>query len=160
MFRRGMRAYLIPLVGGLVLGASPFLPWVTVGDVSLAGFPDLAALWIVGLGLVATTLATLSMITRKNSRHPLLLVGLIALGISVLSWRIVPNAIQERAHIRSQAVAIVEHKPIAEEAPVARVGPGIYLALMASGIITAFGLTIVVKRASTAYVVVDPNDDV
>jgi hypothetical protein len=143
----------------LVLGASPFLPWVTVGDVSLAGFPDLSALWILGLGLLATTLATLSMITRKNSRHPLFLVGLIALGISILSWRIVPNAIQERVQIRSQAVAIVEHKPVGE-APVASVGPGIYLALLASGIITAFGLTIVVKRVSTAYVVVDPNDDV
>jgi hypothetical protein len=99
------------------------------------------------------------MITRKNSRHPLFLVGLIALGISILSWRIVPNAIQERVQIRSQAVAIVEHKPVGE-APVASVGPGIYLALLASGIITAFGLTIVVKRVSTAYVVVDPNDDV
>jgi hypothetical protein len=82
-----MRAYWLPFGAGLFLVASAFLPWVTMGDESVMGFPDMAALWIVGLGLLASILATLSMITRRNSRHPLLLVGLVALGIDVLSWR-------------------------------------------------------------------------
>ncbi len=71
MFRPGMRAYIIPLVAGVVLAASAFLPWVSVGDVTLTGVPELTALWVVGLGILAAILAILSLITRKNSRHPL-----------------------------------------------------------------------------------------
>ena len=37
---------------------------------------------------------------------------------------------------------------------------GIYLGLVASCVIVAFGLTIVVKRASHAYAIVDPDVDV
>jgi hypothetical protein len=159
IFGPGMRAYWVPFAAGLFLVASAFLPWVTMGDESLMGFPDMAALWIVGLGLLASILATLSMITRRNSRHPLLLVGLVALGIDVLSWRIAPRTIEEHARVRSQAVAIVEHTPLGAT-PAASAGPGIYLGLAASALLTAFGMTIVVKRASTAYAVVDPNDDV
>jgi hypothetical protein len=159
IFRPGMRAYFIPFVSGLALAASAFLPWVTIGDVTLIGIPDTAAWWIVGLGLLASILAMLSLITRRNSRHPILLIGLIALGIMVLSWRIVPESIENRALIRSQAVAIVDHTTPGP-APKALVGTGIYLGLIAASLLTGFGLTIVVKRASTPYAVVDPNDDV
>ena len=159
MLRPGMRAYLIPLVAGMALSLSAFLPWVIIGEITLRGFPDTMALWTVGLGGVAALLATLSLITRKNSRHPLLLVGLIALGIMFLSWRIVPRTVADRALTRSQAVAIVEDRPL-EEAPPTLVGSGIYLGLVASTVIVGFGLTIVVRRASQAYVLVDPDDDV
>ena len=47
MFRPGMRAYIVPLVAGLGLALSPFLPWVWVGDVSLPGVPDTTAMWVV-----------------------------------------------------------------------------------------------------------------
>ena len=159
MFRPGMRAYIIPLVAGIALVASAFLPWVIVGEVSLRGFPDTLALWTLGLGGSAAVLATLSLITRKNSRHPLLLVGLIALGIMFLSWRILPQSVADRALTRSQAMAIVEDRPL-DAVPDTIVGSGIYLGLVASGVIVAFGLTIVVKRASHAYALVDPDDDV
>jgi len=159
MLRPGMRAYLIPLVAGMALSLSAFLPWVIVGELTLRGFPDTMALWTVGLGGVAALLATLSLITRKNSRHPLLLVGLIALGIMFLSWRIVPRTVADRALTRSQTIAIVEDRPL-EEAPPTFVGSGIYLGLAASTVIVGFGLTIVVRRASHAYVLVDPDDDV
>lgn len=159
MFRPGMRAYIIPLVAGVVLATSAFLPWVIVGEVSLRGFPDTLALWTMGLGGSAAVLATLSLITRKNSRHPLLLVGLIALGIMFLSWRILPQSVADRALVRSQAMAIVEDRPLGE-VPDTLVGSGIYLGLVASVVIVAFGLTIVVKRASHAYAIVDPDDDV
>ena len=102
-----MRTYLVPLLAGLALAASAFLPWVIVGDETLTGFPDTAALWIVGLGTAAAVLAILSLITRRNSRHPLLLVGLVALGVLTLSWRIMPRAVEGRALTRSQAQAIV-----------------------------------------------------
>ena len=159
IFRSGMRAYFVPLVAGVVLAASAFLPWVIVGDVSIAGVPDVEAIWVAGLGAIAAVLAMLSLITRRNSRHPLLLIGLFALGITFLSWRIMPRAAGERATTLAQAMAIVDGRP-AGAAPQAVVGIGIYVGLIASCALVGFGLTIVVKRASTVYVVAPPDDDV
>ena len=160
MLRPGMRAYFFPLAAGVALAASVFLPWIIVGeDVALVGFPDTAALWIAGLGAAAALLATLSLITRKNSRHPLLLVGLVALGIMFLSWRIMPRTITGRVLTRSQAVAIVDGAPLGAVPEVA-VGYGMYVGLIASLVLVAFGLTIVIKRASQPYVVSDADDDV
>jgi hypothetical protein len=99
------------------------------------------------------------LITRKNSRHPLLIVGLVALGITFLSWRIMPRTAGERAQTVSQAFAIVENRPLGA-APPALVGSGIYVGVAASCVLVGFGLTIVVKRASQPYVVPDPDDDV
>jgi hypothetical protein len=159
MFRPGMRVYIIPLLAGVALAVSAFLPWVRVGDVNLPGVPDTTALWIVGLGVLAAILATLSLITRKNSRHPLLLIGLLALGLMFLSWQLAPRAVAERALTRSQALAIVENTPFAA-APAAVVGFGIYLGLIAACCIVGFGLTIVVKRVARPYIVETPDDDV
>lgn len=159
MFRPGMRAYAIPLIAGIALSVSAFLPWVRVGDVTLTGVPDLTALWIAGLGALAAVLAVLSLITRKNSRHPLLLIGLVALGLMFLSWQLMPRAVAGRALVRSQAVAIVENTPIAQT-PVATASVGIYVGLTAALAIVGFGLTIVIKRASRPWAPVDPDDDV
>jgi len=159
MFRPGMRAYFIPLVAGVALAISAFLPWVVVGGVSLTGFPEMAALWVLGLGALASVLATLSLITRKNSRHPLLVVGLAALGITYLSLRIMPRLAGERARTVAQAFAIVENRSL-DEAPTAFAGTGLYVGLAASAVLVAFGLTIVIKRASKPYLITDPNDDV
>ena len=154
-----MRGYYVPLVAGILLFASTFLPWVTVGETTLRGIPNLPALWVAGLGALAAVLATLSLITRKNSRHPLLVVGLIALGIMFLSWRIFPRSVRERALSLSQALAIVEGRPLGDS-PEALIGSGIYLGLASSAAIALFGLTIVVKRASRTYTVVSADDDV
>jgi Na+/phosphate symporter len=159
IFRPGMRVYFIPFAAGIVLTISAFLPWVIVGGVALNGVPDVPGLWIAGLGALAAVLAMLSLITRKNSRHPLLVVGLVALGIMFLSWRILPRSAGERAQTISQAFAIVENKPLTGP-PTSVVGIGIYLGLVASIVIVGFGLTIVVKRAATPYVIPDPDDDV
>ena len=159
IFRPGMRAYFIPFAAGILLSASAFLPWVIVNGVAMKGVPDVAGLWIAGLGAAASLLAILSLITRKNSRHPLLLVGLVALGITFLSWRILPRTAGERALTISQAFAIVEDTPMSGP-PIAVVGMGIYLGLVASVVLVGFGLTIVVKRAAKPYVVADPDDDV
>jgi hypothetical protein len=159
MFRPGMRAYIIPLVAGITLALSAFMPWVIVSGISLPGFPDVMALWIVGLGVFASVLATLSLITRKNSRHPLLVIGLAALGIMFLSWRILPTSAGDRALTVSQAQAIVENRPV-DDPPAALAGSGIYLGLAASCALVGFGLTIIFKRVSRPYAVVDPDDDV
>ena len=159
IFRPGMRAYFIPFIAGLVLAVSAFLPWVIVAGQSLAGVPDVWAIWVAGLGALAAVLAMLSLITRKNSRHPLLVIGLFALGIMFLSWRIMPRTAGERALTISQAFAIVENTPMATT-PTAVVGVGIYLGLVAASVLVAFGLTIVVKRVATPYVAISPDDDV
>lgn len=156
IFRPGMRGYFVPLVAGLVLAASAFLPWVHVEDVSISGFPDTTALWIIGLGVAASLLALLSLITRKNSRHPLLLVGLIALGLMFLSWRLMPRVVADRALTHAQAIAIVDDLPMMD-APETRVGIGIYLGLLSALAISAFGMTIIMRRVVTPYVA--PVDD-
>src|SRR5438045_4002798 len=145
IFRPGMRGYFIPLVSGIVLVASVFLPWVIVGAESMTGWPDVPALWVAGLGALASILALLSLITRRNSRHPLLIIGLFALGITFLSYRIMPQTAGERALTISQAIAIVENTPMGA-APMANVGSGLYLGLGSAAVLVAFGLTIVVKR--------------
>ena len=159
IFRPGMRAYFIPLTAGVVLTVSAFLPWVVVEGESMKGVPDVPGLWIAGLGALAAVLAFLSLITRRNSRHPLLIVGLVSLGIMFLSWRILPRTAGERALTVSQAFAIVENRPFGAT-PNAGVGSGIYLGLAASCVLVAFGLTIVVKRVTRPYTIVTPDDDV
>jgi hypothetical protein len=159
IFRPGMRAYFVPLAAGVALSISAFLPWVIVAGVSLRGVPDVPGLWIAGLGALAAVLALLSLITRKNSRHPLLLVGLVSLAIMFLSWRILPRSAGERALTVAQAFAIVEGHAVGE-IPTASAGSGIYVGLAASLIIVVFGLTIVVRRAQTPYTVVSADDDV
>ena len=159
IFRPGMRAYFIPLAAGIALTVSAFLPWVIVDGIGRRGVPDITGLWIAGLGVISAVLAGLSIITRKNSRHPLLVVGLAALGIMFLASRIMPRLADEQALTMSQALAIVENAPLTS-APVTLVGSGIYVGLAAAATLVAFGLTIVVRRATKPYVVVDPDDDV
>jgi hypothetical protein len=89
----------------------------------------------------------------------LFLIGLVALGIMFLSWRILPRSAGERALIISQAYSIVDRTPMGE-APIASAGSGIYIGLAAALAIAGFGLTIVIKRASTPYVVDSVDDDV
>lgn len=155
-----MRGYYVPLAAGVALTASTFLPWVVIGDTTLRGVPNVPALWVAGLGVIAAVLATLSIVTRRNSRHPLLVVGLIALGLTMLSWRIFPKSVTERASSLAQATAIVEGIPAAP-APDALIGSGLYVGVVASALIALFGLTIVIKRAAPRpYAVASQDDDV
>ena len=86
---------------------------------------------------------------------------MFALGITFLSWRILPRAAGDRARTMAQAFAIVDDMPVAAAAaPAAVVGIGIYLGLAASCALVAFGLTIVVKRVAQPYIVAPPDDDV
>ncbi len=154
-----MRAYYLAIAAGLLLAVSAFLPWVFVGEVALGGFPDAAGIWVVGLGVAAVVLASLSVVTRKNSRHPLLVVGLIAVGILFLAYKLITRAALERFWAASQARAIVAGTgPVAQ--PEATIGAGIYVGLVASIILVLFGLTIVVRRVSTPYYVEPDDDDV
>ena len=121
-----------------------------------AACPETAGLWILGLGGLAVLLAGLSIWTRKNSRHPLLLVGLAAFAIMFLGYQWMSRTVRDAAWAQAQASAIVTGVP-AGAAPDATVGPGIYLGTLAAMTLVLFGLTIVVKRVPSAYAV--PEDD-
>jgi len=151
-----MRAYYIPAAAGLLLIISAFLPWMRIGEVSLGGVPDTAGWWVLGLGAIAVLLAGLSIWTRKNSRHPLLLVGLMAFAIIFLGYQWMGRSVRNSAWAQAQARAIVENVPVGA-VPSTTIGPGIYLGLLASIVLIGFGLTIVVKRVPRAYAV--PEDD-
>jgi hypothetical protein len=151
-----MRAYYIPASAGVLLIASAFLPWMRLGDVSLGGVPDPAGWWIFGLGILAVLLAGLSIWTRKNSRHPLLLVGLVAFAILFLGYQWMSRGVRNSAWAQTQARAIVENVP-AGTPPDTAVGVGIYLGLVAATVLVLFGLTIVIKRVPRAYAT--PEDD-
>ena len=151
-----MRAYYIPASAGVLLAVSAFIPWMYVGDVSMGGFPATAGWWILGLGCLAVALAALSIVTRKNSRHPLLLVGLTAFAIMFLGYQWMSRSVRDAAWAQAQARAIVTDLP-ASAPPATAVGLGIYLGIVAATILVVFGLTIVVKRVPSAYAV--PEDD-
>ncbi|MSO56997.1 MAG: hypothetical protein EXQ55_08790 [Acidobacteria bacterium] len=125
-------------------------------DVSIGGVPDPAGVWILGLGLVAMLLAGLSLWTRKNSRHPLLLVGLAAFAVMFLGYQWMSRTVRDAEWARAQARAIVENVS-AGDPPVTEIGVGIYLGLLAAIVLVLFGLTIVIKRVPQAYAA--PEDD-
>lgn len=152
-----MRAYYLPFAAGAVLVVSAFLPWVMIGGVGVGGVPAASALWILGLGVAAMILAALSVVTRRNSRHPLLLVGLVALAVQFLAWQWMRRAVAEQAWANAQASAIVAGGAAAEVG-VPTVGSGIYLGIAAAVVIVLFGLTIVLKKVARPYA--PPEDDV
>ena len=152
-----MRAYYIPLTAGLVLIVSSFLPWMFLGDSRVGGVPDPAGFWVLGLGVLAVLLAGLSLWTRKNSRHPLLVVGLAAFAITFLGYQWLSRSVRETAWARAQAEAIVGNTPLREPPPTA-VGLGIYLGLTASIVLILFGLTIVIKKTPRMYAVSEDDD--
>ena len=151
-----MRSYYVPVVAGLLLIVSSFLPWMALGEESVGGVPDPAGLWILVLGVTAVLLAGLSIWTRKNSRHPLLLVGLAAFAIMFLGYQWMSRAVRDTAWARAHARAIVEGVP-AGEIPGTVVGAGIYLGLIAAVVLVGFGLTIVIRKVPGPYA--KPEDD-
>ena|SRR5882724_6582904 len=151
-----MRAYYIAVAAGAALIASAFFPWILFGDTSMGGVPDPAGFWILGLGIIAVVLAGLSIWTRKNSRHPLLVVGLAAFAITFLGYQWLSRSARETAWARAQAQAIVENVA-PKELPQAVVGLGIYLGMAAAIVLVLFGLTIVIKRVPSPYAT--PEDD-
>ena len=154
--RHGMRAYYLPLAAGVLLAASAFMPWMLMGKLRVGGVPGVAGLWVLGLGVLAMVLAALSVVTRKNSRHPLLLVGLAAFAVLLTSERLMERQVSEQAWARSQARAIVAGGA-PDELPEPAMALGAWLGLSAAGVITLFGLTIVVRRAAQPYA--EPEDD-
>ena len=152
-----MRSYYLAAAAGVLLIVSSFLPWMFLGTESIGGVPEPAGLWILALGVIAVLLAGLSIWTRKNSRHPLLLVGLVSFAIMFLGYQWMSRAARDTAWARVHARAIVEGIP-AGEIPATSVGLGIYLGVAAAVVLVAFGLTIVIKKVPGPYARSDDDD--
>ena len=156
--QHSMRAYYLPLISGLALAASAFMPWMKIGDQEFGGLPSAAGLWVLGLGLLAVVLALLSVVTRRNSRHPLLLVGLSAFAILWLGERFLERSAADQFWARSQAQAIVQGTQVVDIIPPG-LAIGAYVGFAASLSITLFGLTIVVRQAARPYAEVEDDDE-
>lgn len=144
--RHPMRAYYLPIAAAAVLAASAFMPWISVGSQRFGGVPDLAGIWVLLCAILVVVLAVLSIVTRKNSRHPLLLVGLCAFGILFLAEQLMQRSAAQQGWSTSQARAIVQGGPARATAD-PTVAPGAYVGLAAATVISLFGLTVVFKRA-------------
>ncbi len=123
----------------------------------LGGVPSAAGLWVLGLGLLAVVLASLSIITRRNSRHPLLLVGLAAFAILLLGEKYLERSASDQIWARRQAESIVRGTSPVDVSPPA-MGVGAYVGLAASSLIAVFGLTIVVKQVAKPYAESEDDD--
>ena len=156
--QHSMRAYYLPLISGVALAASAFMPWMKMDDQGFGGFPSVAGLWVLGLGLLAVVLALLSVVTRRNSRHPLLLLGRAALGIVWLGGRFLEKSAADQLWARSQARAIVQGTQAVDIIPPV-MAIGAYVGLAASLVITLFGLTIVIRQATQPYAEVEDDDE-
>ena len=155
--RHPMRAYYLPIAAGVLLGSSAFMPWIAVGNRRLGGVPEIAGLWVLGLAILAVVLAGLSIVTRKNSRHPLLLVGLFAFGLLFLAEQLMERTASQQALATAQAHALVYGgavRPILD--PV--MAPGAYLGLAAATLIVLFGLTVVFKQVPQIYAQAEDDD--
>ena len=153
--RHPMRAYYWPIAA--VLAASAFMPWISVGAVPLKSVPDLAGIWVLLCAILAVVLAVLSIVTRKNSRHPLLLVGLCAFGILFLSEQLMERSAAQQGWSTAQARAIVQGGPARATAD-PTVATGAYVGLTASTVISLFGLTVVFKRAPQIHASATDDD--
>ncbi|MBH17467.1 MAG: hypothetical protein CL488_04550 [Acidobacteria bacterium] len=151
-----MRGYYVAISAGVGLVVSAFFPWLYVGERTLGGVPGIAGFWILGLGVLAMVLATLSLITRKNSRHPLLLIGLTAFGILFVGQQFLERVATEEAWAIAQATEIIAGRPLTEP-QVPLTGIGAYVGLAASAVLILFGLTIVMRRVTDSYP--EPEDD-
>ena len=155
--RHPMRAYYLPIAAAVILGSSAFMPWIVVGNRRLGGVPDFASLWVLGLAILAVVLAGLSISTRRDSRHPLLLVGLFSFGILFLGERLMERTAAQQGWAVAQARAIVDGVAV-EPALEPVMAPGAFLGLAAATLITLFGLTVVFKRAPKIYAHAEDDD--
>jgi len=134
------RDYLVSLTGCVVLGASAFLPWLRLGEVGLPGVPDPAGFFVLGLAVVGTLLSVVGIVSGRNTRQGLVLVGLAGLTTLAVVWYNGAATIADRAQARAEAVAIVDNVPIAP-VPAVHTAVGLLIGLAGAASVAAVGLS-------------------
>ena len=135
-----MRSPLLPLVGSVALTASAFLPWIRLGAVGLAGIPDPTGYFVLVLGVVGVLLSVVRVLTRRDTRQWLMLVGLAALTALVVVWQTGPRTVADRAQAHAEAVALVDNVPLLP-VPSVSLGYGLVFGLLGAAVLTIAGLT-------------------
>ena len=141
-----MRSSILSLIGSIALAASAFLPWFRLEDVGLAGIPDPAGFFVLGLGLFGVILSLIRVFLRRDTRQWLALVGLAGLTTLVVVWQTGPRTIEDRAQAHAEAVAIVDNVT-AQPVPAVGVGYGLLLGLAGAAVVTVTGFTGVFGRS-------------
>lgn len=134
-----MQRHLPPLAGSVLLTASPFLPWLRIGGVSLRGVPDPAGLIVVGVGALGILLSVLCLLRRKPLEPWLMLVGLAGVTTLGVVWMTGPATIADRALARAEAIALVDNVAMQAVPPV-RVGIGLLLGLLGAAVVAVHGI--------------------
>jgi hypothetical protein len=112
------RHYLASLLGSIAMSASAFLPWLRIGEVGLPGIPDPAGYFLLGLGALGVLLSALALVSGRNTKYGLVLVGLAGVTTLVVVWYSGAATIADRAQARAEAVAIVDNVPVTPVPPV------------------------------------------
>jgi hypothetical protein len=132
--------YRVSLVGSAAMAVSAFLPWLRVGDVSLAGIPDPAGFFVVAVGVLGVVLSAAGLLSRRDPRYLLVLAGLAGVTTLGVVWRSGPATVAERAQARAEAISIVDNVPLQQVPPV-RTGTGLFVGLAGAIAVTGVGLT-------------------
>ncbi|HUR32661.1 MAG TPA: hypothetical protein VM032_02630 [Vicinamibacterales bacterium] len=139
------RAFVWSLVGCSVLAGAAFLPWLRLGEVGLAGVPDPAGFFVLGLGVLGLLLSAAGLWSGRDTRPGLVLVGLAGLTTLAVVWLNGPATIADRAQARAEAVALVDNVAV-ESVPPVRIGAGLVLGLAGAATVAAVALAGVWSR--------------
>ena len=142
-----MRAYYIPAAAGVLLVVSAFLPWMSVGDVTLGGVPD------TGRAVDSRTRRSWPCFSPASASGRARIRGIRCCSsassrsrscFSVTNgWR---ATVRDSAWAQAQARAIVDNVP-AGAAPADQQSARASISeSLAAIVLVGFGLTIVIKR--------------
>jgi hypothetical protein len=140
------RPLLLSLIASGLVSGSAFFPWLRIGNIGLAGVPDPAGFFVLGLGLLGLVLSAIGMLTPRDTRQGLVLIGLGALTTLLVVWQTGPATVSDRALARAQAVALVDNVPV-EPVPPVTVGAGLILGLLGAASVAGVGLAGAVSRS-------------
>lgn len=125
----------------LLLTASAFLPWLTLGDVRLAGVPDPAGYFVAGLGVLGAGLSVAAWRGKPDALRLVFLAGLAAVTTLVVVWLSGPATVADRALAHAEAVALVDN--VALQAP-----PAVHVSYgLAQGLFGASAMLVIGLRA-------------
>ena len=123
----------------LLLTASAFLPWLSVGDARLVGVPDPAGYFVAAVGVVGVGLSGAAWRGRRGAVQMLLLAGLAGLTTLTVVTLTGPATIADRALAHAEAVALVDNVAMLPP-PSVHLSYGLVLGLLASLAMTGLGL--------------------
>lgn len=131
------------------MAASPFLPWLRLGAVSIPGVPDPAGLFVAGVGGLGILLSALAIARRKRVEPWLMLAGLAGLTTLVVVWMTGPATIADRALARAEAIALVDQVTVQPVPPVQH-GIGLVFGLLGAALVAGQGISMAWRAGASA----------